>query len=98
MTFSADNSGWDARLAEVVAFVESCGRLPGVNRLSSQHERRLARWVYVQRQHARRELISPSRRRSLDRALPAWIGSGGSAPATRVRRPLPNPQDEPPGI
>ncbi|MTD17482.1 hypothetical protein GIS00_26485 [Nakamurella sp. YIM 132087] len=96
MTFQRDDVSWNARLSELVSFARRTGHLPTAHRQASASERQLIRWLYLQRQHASKDLMPVSRLRQLDRLLPSWRGQplGPLVPA----RPGRNPQDEPSGI
>ncbi|MTD17145.1 hypothetical protein GIS00_24735 [Nakamurella sp. YIM 132087] len=94
MTFRRDEACWNARLTELVSFARTNRRLPTAHRQASASERQLIRWLYVQRQHARKELLPTTRLQQLDALLPQWR-SQLLEPLIPAMRPRANPQDVP---
>ena len=69
--WSALNAAWDARFAELEAFVADHGRFPKNGRAS---EEQLAQWVKLQRSAMRNEKLSTDRVARLE-SVPGWVWS-----------------------
>lgn len=63
---------WLDQAIELRTFVDEQGRLPGSGAGSTEHERRLARWVKSQREAEHAERLLARRAAWLDEWIPAW--------------------------